>query len=259
MSEVLVEKDDRTLKIHLNRPERKNAFGPAMIEELTEAFTLASSDESISLVTLTGEGTAFSAGADLGWMKSMVDFNLEENLADSNKLFDMFSVAFRCPALVVGFFQGYVMGGATGLAAICDIGVAAQNTKFCFSEVKLGLAPAVISPYILKKMNANKANEFMLSAKMFDSDEALSSGLVNYIESGDVVGEVYNKTVSRHLKTAPVAVRSTKKMLREMEINQIESVRKLTTTTSAERRVSGEGQEGPSCFFEKTNPSWRQK
>ncbi len=256
MSVVVTSIKNKIFEIKLNRPEKKNAFNPEMISLITNAFVKANSMKSISAVYLYGEGDCFCAGADLSWMKSMVNFSLDENIKDSEKLFDMFYAGLTCEVPVVGYFHGYVMGGATGLAAICDIGVAHNETKFCFSEVKLGLAPAVISPFVLAKMNFNKANEYMLSAKLFGSNEAQSSSLLEYVGDSNDCQETIEKLLNRFRKSGPQAVRETKKLIQKFQHSKIISLKGETTKVISQRRVSSEGQEGLSSFFEKRPPNW---
>ncbi len=244
------------LNIELNRPDKKNAFNPEMIKEITEAFRTANNNLDIRGVSLTGAGDCFCAGADLEWMKSMVDYSLEENTADSEELHNMFQAGLECEVPVVGFFQGYVMGGATGLAAICDVGIAHTDTRFAFSEVKIGLAPAVISPFVLNKMNANKATEFMLTGKLFSAEEALNAGLIEYTGEQAVCDEIKTKVLKRFVQAGPQAVRETKKLINQVKKNAFTDIKKITTKVIAERRVSTEGQEGLASFFEKRKASW---
>ncbi len=256
MSVVETKIENKIYYIKLNRADKKNAFDPEMIDLITQAFKEASANTQISAVYLYGEGDCFCAGADLNWMKSMVNYSLDENIKDSEKLFNMFSSGLKCQVPVIGYFHGYVMGGATGLVAICDIGISSDETKFCFSEVKLGLAPAVISPFILSKMNYNKANEYMLTAKMFGSEEALASGLIEYSGSKQDCDEYLEKVLNRTRKNGPQAVRETKKLIRSISDENFEKYKAMTTKVISERRVSDEGQEGLASFFEKRKPNW---
>jgi len=258
MSVIETKIENKIFHIKLNRPDKKNAFDPEMIDLITQSFEQANSKD-ICAVYIYGAGDCFCAGADLAWMKSMVDYSLEENINDSKKLFNMFYAGLNCEVPVIGYFQGYAMGGATGLAAICDIGIATSETKFCFSEVKLGLAPAVISPFVLAKMNYNKANEYMLTAKLFNSDEALSAGLVEYSGSEQDCKVHLEKVFKRVQKNGPQAVRETKKLIRAIKMKGIEEHKPLTTKVIAARRVSEEGQEGLASFFEKRKPNWLEE
>lgn len=252
-------KHDRHAEIKLNRPERRNAFHPQMIEELTEAFTDLSQPQSEALraVVLRAEGLSFCAGADLEWMKSMVSYSHEENLLDSEKLFDLFSVARSCPLPVLGQVHGHVMGGALGLVAICDVVAAEAGTQFCFSEVRLGLVPAVISPFVLEKVNRGRAQNWMLSGELFSAQAALESGLVHYLGNPEEVNSYVEQKLEEFLRLGPEAVRSTKRLLLELaDKGSFAQHRKLCPQVIADRRVSPEGQEGLKAFLEKRKPTW---
>ena len=244
----------------LGRPEVHNAMNSEMIGELTKAFKRPMSEKGIRVVHLSGEGKSFCAGADLHYMKSMAGFSLEENRADSVLLFEMFEAVQKCPVPVVAHLHGSVMGGASGLAAACDYVAAESGTKFCFSEVKLGLVPAVISPFVLKKMEGALARELMLTARLFESEEAQRGHLVQFVGSGDSCKEHLDHLIKRVLKAGPEAVRETKKLLNFVEEGSSwNDVKQETTKVIAERRVSPEGQEGISAFFEKRAPKWQQE
>lgn len=248
----------RVATVALNRPDVRNAFHPTMIRELTEAFSALSSRTDISVVVLRGEGKSFCSGADLGYMKSMAGFSLEQNEKDSQDLFGMFWALRSCPHPIVGRLHGHVMGGATALAALCDIAGAVDGTQFCFSEVRLGLAPAVISPFILEKMAASQARRYMLTAEVFGVDEALQAGLIHH-KGDDASVDVFVASVVKTLvNNGPEAVRATKGLIRSMgETSDWSKRREITTRVIAERRVSAEGQEGLRGFLEKRAPSWK--
>ena len=273
MNKVSVQTKDGITRVVLNRPDVKNAFDPEMIQELTQTFVQISSDADCRVVVLSGEGTSFCAGADLNWMKSMAAYTLEQNRSDSDQLFAMFEAIRVCPAPVIGRLQGHVMGGGLGLAAVCDISAAETNTAFCFSEVKLGLVPAVISSFVLEKIQRSAAQRYMLSGEVFSASDALVMGLIHHVGSLSDVDNFVEKMIKTFLTNGPEAVRETKKLLRSVAGNEssaesgIESsasemerkrVRRQTTQLIAERRVSSEGQEGLKSFFEKRSPSWRK-
>lgn len=245
--------------VSLNRPDVRNAFHPRMIAELTRVFTDdLNRDSSLRAVVLRGEGKAFCAGADLGWMKSMVDYTLEENQTDSEKLFEMFAALRACPVPVIGRVHGFVMGGALGLTAVCDIVAAEAQTRFCFSEVKLGLAPAVISPFVLEKMHASYAHRYMLTGELFAVDEARAAGLVHFVGAETDIDAFISDTVKVIVENGPEAVRSTKGLLRlNREASNWDKWKSQTSRVIAERRVSPEGQEGLRGFLEKRSPSWK--
>lgn len=251
------EETDRVVAITLNRPEVRNAFHPTMIAELTSAFLELSGRSDVAAVYLKGEGKSFCSGADLGYMQSMASFTLEENEKDSQDLFEMFGSIRSCPHPVVAKLHGHVMGGALGLAAVCDVSAAVEGTQFCFSEVKLGLVPAVISPFVLEKMHSAHARRLMLTAEVFDVALARESGLVDFAGSADEVDQFLEKSLSALKNNGPEAVRATKRLIREVMARADWKERKaMTTKLIAERRVSQEGQEGLKGFLEKRRPSW---
>ena len=261
MSTLSIEEAGGALTVKLNRPEVRNAFHPTMIQELTQVFTDLATRADVAVVILKGEGKSFSSGADLGYMKSMAGFTLEENRKDANDLHAMFWALRSCPHVVVGRVHGHVMGGGLGLLALCDAAAAVDGTEFCFSEVKLGLAPAVISPFVLERMAHASARRFMLSGETFGVDDALDSGLVQFAGTATAVDQFVADFVQRIVSNGPEGMRATKALLRAMSGDSAtwNARREMTTRTIAERRVSDEGQEGLKSFFEKRTPSWRSK
>ena len=243
------------LYVTLNRPELHNAFNPEMIESLTGVFTYV--DPSIQAVILQGNGPSFSAGADLNWMKSMVNYELEENLDDSKKLFEMFEAGFHCPCPLIGKFHGNVIGGGLGLASICDIGVAASTTRFCFSEVRLGLAPALISPFVLSKVKISMVSEWMLTGQSFNSVEAKEAGLIQYSDEGNNLDSIIKNILNRLFQSGPEAVRATKELIRSYSLSSWDQMRDRVVRCISERRVSAEGQEGLRAFLEKRKAHWK--
>ena len=257
---IKLEASDRAATVTMNRPEVRNAFHPSMIRELTDAFTQLAQRSDVSVIVLKGEGKSFCSGADLGYMKSMADFSLGENQTDAEQLFDMFSAIRNCPQPVIGRVHGHVMGGALGLTAVCDIVAAVAGTQFCFSEARLGLVPAVISPFCLEKMRPAAAHRYMLTAEVFGPDEAQEAGLVAFVGDETLVDAFVMRVTTTLLDNGPEAVRSTKKLLRSVyETQDWNRRRELTSRTIAERRVSEEGQEGLRGFLEKRQPKWKAK
>ncbi len=234
--------------ISLNRPEVKNAFHPEMIAEITQAFTETNQQKDVKAVLLKGEGTVFCAGADLGWMKEMVNYTFEQNVADSEKLWDMFEAIKNTEVPVIVKAQGSVFGGALGILACADYVYAAEATKFCFSEVKLGLAPAVISSFILRKCADGLVRPWMLSAEVFDIATAEVIGLVhnrffNVLSDEDILATFSGNGLE--------AMKATKKLLNQIQSANWTEQKKLTTTVISERRISTEGQERLKKFFDK--------
>lgn len=243
--------------VKLNRPDVRNAFNPEMITEITQIFQSLDKREDIRAVALQGEGKSFCAGADLNWMQEMVNFSFGQNIEDSKKLFAMFEAIAKCSLPVVGLIHGAAFGGALGLVAVCDEVIAEENTQFCFSEVKLGIAPAVISSFVNKKVLLGKVRPWMLSGLIFSAQQALSAGLVSDVVPVGDGHLVLQKVLHNYKQCGPQAVRETKKLLNELSRLNWDEQRERTTQLIAERRSSIEGQEGLKSFLEKREPSWR--
>lgn len=256
MKTVIVTENDQIAHVKLNRPDLRNAFNAEMIAELTQIFMQLPSRPGLKGVALTGEGKVFCAGADLNWMKSMVGFSLAENTQDSEKLFDMFAALKNLDLPVIGYVQGAVFGGALGLVTCCDYVVAESGTKFCFSEVKLGIAPAVISSFVLSKAGS-AVKYYMTSGDVFAEDKAQELGLVNFSGSKESSTAEFQRVLNLYKENGPTAVRKTKKLIREISAINSQSFKELTTNLIAELRVSEEGQEGIKSFLENRKPSWK--
>jgi methylglutaconyl-CoA hydratase len=240
------ERDGDVLRITFTRPDRRNAFDAALIAELAEAFVAVGRARA---VVLGGDGPSFSAGADVDWMRSSVDLSYEENVADANALRAMLEAIDGCPAPVVARVQGHALGGGAGLVAAADIAIAAPDTVFAFSEVKLGIIPAVISPFALAKIGPGAARRYFVTGERFDSATALRIGLVHEV-ADDLDGAV-EAVVGELLSAGPQAARWAKRLVRERPDGP------ETARWIAERRTSEEGQEGLRAFLEKRPASWR--
>ena len=246
MSALLIEWDGDVLRVTLARAERRNAFDAALIAELAEAFVDIGRARA---VVLAGEGPSFSAGADVDWMRSSVDLSYEENVADAMGLRRMLEAIDGCPAPVVASVQGHALGGGCGLVACSDVAVAAPDAVFAFSEVKLGLVPAVISPFALAKIGPSAARRYFLTGERFHAETALRIGLVHEV-AADLDAAV--ERVLAELRTAgPRAVRAAKRLVLDAPLDAKETARRI-----AERRTSQEGQEGLRAFLERRRPSW---
>jgi methylglutaconyl-CoA hydratase len=246
MSALRVESDGSVLRVTLARPERRNAFDAALIAELTEAFADVGD---AGAVVLAGEGKAFCAGADVEWQRASIDLTYEENVEDALRLYRMCEAIDRCPAPVVARVQGYALGGGGGLVACSDIVVADAGAVFGFTEVRLGIIPAVISPFVLPKIGA-AARRYFFTGERFGAAEALRIGLVSEVRDTDLEGRV-EEIVSDLLAGGPEAVRAAKQLVREAPGGE-EAAR-----IAATRRASTEGQEGLRAFLEKRDPTWR--
>jgi methylglutaconyl-CoA hydratase len=244
------------LTVSLNRPEKRNAFFPPMIGELTKTFMKIANDKGLRAVMLTGERPSFCAGGDAEWMSSMVGFSERQNIADSENLFDMYAAIYNCPIPVIGGVFGHCFGGGAGLAAVCDIVAAEDQTQFSFSEVKLGLVPAVISPFVLERVAPTKVMEWFVTGQIFTAEEAMLGGLIHFRGSAEECDVFLEENFKLLLNSAPGAVRETKKLLRSYSQMNWKTVRKQVTKLIAERRVSAEGQYGLKAFLEKRNPRW---
>ena len=245
MNTLRTERDGALYRITLARPERRNAFDAEMIGELTEAFTEVGSARA---VVLTGEGESFCAGADVEWQRASIDLSYDENVADAMRLYRMLATIDACPAPVVALVHGYTLGGGCGLTACVDVAVAARDTVFGFSEVKLGIVPAVISPFVFARIGTGAARRYFVTGERFDAETALRIGLVSEVaEDGEgalerVLGEI--------LSAGPQATRAAKQLTRDRPTEI------ATAVIAADRRTSAEGQEGLRAFLDKRKPDW---
>jgi methylglutaconyl-CoA hydratase len=246
MSALRIERDDSVLRIAMARPQRRNAFDAALIDELAAAFADVGDARA---VVLSGDGPSFSAGADVEWMRSSVDLSYEENVADALRLRAMLDAIDGCPAPVVARVQGHALGGGCGLAACCDIVVAEPGAVFAFSEVKLGIVPAVISPFALAKIGPSAARRWFVTGERFTAEVALRIGLVH--EVADDLDAAVEAVLEELLSAAPQAARAAKELARGAHTAE-ETARRI-----AAHRTGAEGQEGLRAFLEKRPARWR--
>lgn len=258
MSFEVLEKD-KILNITLRRPEAHNAMNPEIITGLTKVFKSLEKNKSIRAVVLRGEGSSFCAGGDLNWMRKSLDFSLADNLKDTKKLSDMYESIFQCHVPVLALIHGNVFGGGLGLVAVCDIVASDLDTKFCFSELKLGLVPSIISPYVLRKIPEALARQFMLTAEIFKAHQALTMNLVHFVGAKLEAEAFIQERLKLILSNAPDATGLTKNIIQKIKTSSWVAQRSLTVKTIAQRRVSKEGQEGMNAFFEKRKPSWQER
>ena len=242
-----VERDGAVLRVTLARPERRNAFDAALIARLHDTFSDVGDARA---VVLTGEGPSFCAGADVDWQRASVDLSLEQNVEDALRLYRMLAAVDRCPVPVIAGVHGYALGGGSGLAACADVVVAAPDAVFGFTEVRLGIAPAVISPFVLAKIGA-QARRYFTTGERFDAESALRIGLVHEI-ADDVAGAVA-RIVREVLQSGPEAVRTAKRLALDEPADGEELAR-----LAAGLRAGAEGQEGLRAFLEKREASWRR-
>src|SRR3954467_3400304 len=245
---LLVEETDGILNVTLNRPDVHNAFNEELIAEAIDLFG-GLGERTARAVVLRGTGSNFCAGADLNWMSRMVSYTREENVRDSSQLAKMYALINECPLPIIGRIQGAAIGGGVGLVAVCDIVIAARDAKFGLSEVKLGILPAVISPYVIAKIGTTHARALFLTGERFDAERALRIGLVHRV--ADDVDAAVAETVKQLKTSGPEAVRECKKLIAFVSTNEAAESIPYTIEAIAARRVSEEGQQGMQAFLKK--------
>lgn len=259
-AQVIVEVDDRGVAtITLNRPEKHNAFNADVIASLTNALLEADRTANVRIVVLTGAGKSFSAGADLNWMKSMASYSEAENIEDSLKLAELMQVLDNLRKPTIARVNGHVFGGGVGLVSCCDIAIAVESAKFALSEVKLGLVPAVISPYVIAAIGERHARRFFLTAEAMAASVAQQIGLVHEVVPMGELDVAVEKEIDLLLQGGPKAQAAAKHLVRQVCHADIDTENHLKQTTAeliAQMRVSDEGQEGLSAFLEKRKPRW---
>jgi methylglutaconyl-CoA hydratase len=245
MSALRVERDGELLRVTLARPERRNAFDADLIRELGDAFADVGDARA---VVLAGDGPSFCAGADVEWQRSSIDLSYEENVEDYRRLYRMLQAVCRCPAPVVVRVQGFALGGGSGLVACSDVGIAGDDATFGFSEVRLGIIPAVISPMVLAKIGPAAVRRYFVTGERFDAQTALRICLVDEVAAD--LDEAVERVVAGILAGGPTAVREAKRLA--LEPGDEEDL----LARAAERRTSPEGQDGLRAFLEKRTPGW---
>jgi methylglutaconyl-CoA hydratase len=242
--------------VTMKRAEVHNAFNAQLIQDLQAAFSDLSTDEKLHAVVLTGDGPSFSAGADLSMMKASATFSQEQNLSDSLRLADLFDMINRCPCPVVARVNGTAMGGGAGLISVCDIVIAAESARLAFSEVKLGIAPAVISPYVIRKIGETNARVLFVTGERFSAMRGCEIGLVHTVVPLEELDAALEKVLRELLSSGPQALRACKTLALNVGHMDHETARKYTAETISALRVSAEGQEGLRSFLEKRKPNW---
>lgn len=248
---------DRVATITLNRPDVRNAFNETTIAEITSVFRDLDKDDGIRAIVLAANGPAFCAGADLNWMKKMADYTHRENLADAGQLAEMLHVIYACSKPVVAKVQGDCYAGGMGLVATCDIAVAVDSANFCLSEVKLGLIPATISPYVIKSMGENAARRYFITAERFSAAEAYRIGFVHEVAAADALDAKVAEIVKALVSNSPNAVKQAKHLVQTVASRELNPALIAATVEGiAQIRASDEGREGVRSFLEKRKPNW---
>lgn len=260
MEFVIVSQQSGIITISMNRPSLHNAFNDQMIVELTAAFNIAAKDSECRVVILQSEGKNFSAGADLNWMKSMATLTRNQNRDDAMRLAQLMHTVYTLPKMVIAKVKGASYGGALGLISACDVAFADSRATFCLSEVKIGLAPAVISPYVIEAMGLRNARRYMLSAEVFDAQVAQNIGVVHEVCDLSILDETVMKFAGNASQNGPEAVQHCKQLVQSIAHETIGSqTNMLTADVIADLRVSEEGQEGLAAFLQKRSPAWRSE
>ena len=256
MSAILISRDGPALRIVLNRPDVRNAFDEEVIDAVSTCVAGAAEDPDVRVVVLSGAGKVFCAGADLTWMSKMVGYSRDENVRDATAMSEMFLALDALPLPLIGRVHGAALGGGAGLAAVCDIVVAAEDAVFGFTEAKLGILPAVISPFAVGKIGASAARELFLTAARFAAARAREIGLVHRVVPEAALDATVDEYVRELRTSAPDAVTAAKRLIAEVGGRAPRDVQTLTTGTIATHRVSPEGQDGMRAFLEKRPAPW---
>jgi len=253
---ILSSRQDKVARISLNRPEVHNAFNSTMIRELADAFEKAQKDESVRVVVLTGQGESFCAGADLNWMREIIRYSFEQNLKESTEVAELMHQIYTLPKPTLARVNGATIGGGNGLFSACDIAIASDRAKFGLSEVKIGLVPAAISPYVMRRIGESAAHELFLTGERFDARRALEIGLVNKVVPYEELDKKVEEVIRLLLSSGPEAIASCKELLHKVPAMTDKEAKAYTAEMIARLRVSQEGQEGMAAFLEKRKPRW---
>ena len=249
--------DAHVATVTLNRPDVRNAFNETTIAEITQVFQQLDADSAVRAVVLAANGVAFCAGADLNWMKKMADYTHAENLADAGQLAAMLAAIYRCSKPVVAKVQGDCYAGGMGLVAACDIAMSVDSAHYCLSEVKLGLIPATISPYVIKAMGESAARRYFITAERFSAHEAQRIGFVHEVVSAEALEGKIAEIVKALVSNSPNAVKQAKKLVQDVASREITPTLVAATVEGiAQIRASDEGREGVRSFLEKRKPAW---
>ena len=245
-------------EVWLNRPEVRNAFNDGVIAELTAAFRTLGADVGLRAIVLGGHGKVFCAGADLSWMRAMADYTWQQNHADAGALAEMLWTVYSCPVPVLGRIHGDCYAGGVGLAAVCDVLLAAEGVHFCLSEARLGLLPATIAPYVVKALGEQASRRYFTTAERFSAQRALALGFVHEVAPAEGLDALVAETVAALVANGPVAVRMCKQLVKDVAGRPVDAtLRDDTARRIADIRASAEGREGVQAFLAKRDPAWR--
>ena len=248
---------DHVAEVYLNRPDVRNAFNDSVIAELTAVFNTLGADTELRAIVLGGHGKSFCAGADLSWMRAMAGYDWERNRADAQALADMLWTIYACPLPVVGRVHGDCYAGGVGLAAVCDVLIAADSMHFCLSEARLGLLPATIGPYVVRALGEQASRRYFTTAERFSAARAHELGFVHEVVAADAIDAKVNEVVTVLVANGPAAVKACKRLVQDIAGRPIDStLRADTARRIADIRASAEGKEGVQSFLQKRPPDW---
>ena len=256
---IVLEQKDRVAHIILNRPELHNAFNSEMITEMASAFKRIGAEESVRVIVLTGRGKSFCAGADLNWMREIIHYSYEQNLEESMQVAALLHRIYFLPKPTIAMVNGTAIGGGTGFLSVCDIAIASEEAKFGLSEVKIGLIPAAIGPYVIRKIGESKAREYFLTGRRITAKKAMEIGLVNDVVAHAQLQEKTDEIVDLFLSSGPEAIAKCKELIFRVPHMSFEEAIPYTAEMIANLRASEEGQEGMAAFLEKRRPHWADK
>lgn len=255
MKSVQLQHDGLVVRVLLDRPKKHNAFDDTMIEELIQAFETIATNQEVRVVLIESTGRHFCAGGDLNWMQRSINFTEDENILDANRLSKLFNVIHELEKPVLAVVSGAAYGGALGILSCCDVVLASNQSRFCFSEVKLGLVPATIAPYVTRAIGVRMASRYFLTAEEFDANAAKTMNLVHEVCDADSLDQKTDEIVSRLLQNGPQAMAATKQLLRQLYPIDEQIIRD-TAQLIAKTRASAEAQQGLTAFFNKHTPDW---
>ncbi len=257
MSTLDIQRNGRVARVYLNRPEVRNAFNDGVIAELSDAFTTLGADAGLRAIVLGGHGKAFCAGADLAWMRRMADYSWDQNHADAQALAQMLWTLWHCPVPIVCRVHGDCYAGGLGLAAVCDVLIAAEPVQFCLSEARLGLLPATIGPYVVRAMGEQAARRWFVTAERFGASQAHAMGFVHEVCAPGALDAKVDEVVALLVANGPHATRACKRLVQDVAGRAIDTaLRDDTARRIADIRASDEGREGIRSFLDKRKPSW---
>jgi methylglutaconyl-CoA hydratase len=251
MATLHVSTERGTARVTLARPEVRNAFNADVIRDLRDTFAALSNDTTVRAVVLSGEGKAFCGGADVNWMRGALDLTYDENISDAEVMSDMFRAIDRCVKPVIARIHGAALGGGAGLAAVCDVAIASDDTIFGFTEVKLGIIPAVISPFVLAKIGQSNARALFLTGERFHAKRAQAIGLVHEVVHESMLDTAVGRVVAEYDSAGPNAVMAAKQLIPHVAASDYDSTRTITAAAIAKQRTSAEGQDGLRAFLER--------